>query len=312
MSDIRVLAIVLLLIVPGCFSDDNPEDEITDEIVVELEACNGAEEYCLRTYDNVTFPETHNAFSTHEDGIFYPASNHETGLTAQWNAGMRAFMLDTHYTSQFANNPSNVAFCHGDDGRGFSPCRYGEVNPWDWLGQMKTFMEASPRDIVTLLVENDVEPDHLKSLFDDVGLSDWMYVHELNTPWPTLLELIDSETRLVVFWEQLADELHPWFHDFNIFSWTTNYAEQETSEMNCEVHRGDGEQPVFHMNSWLSGPLGLSDPDRADQANDPDFLVERGIECIELHGKRPTFIAVDWWEDGDVVEAARRINEIEI
>jgi hypothetical protein len=31
-----------------------------------------------------------------------------------------------------------------------------------------------------------------------------------------------------------------------------------------------------------------------------------------LHGKRPTFIAVDWWEDGDVVEAARRINEIEI
>ena len=35
---------------------------------------------CHRPYDEVTFPETHNAFSTHEDNIFYPASNHRTGF----------------------------------------------------------------------------------------------------------------------------------------------------------------------------------------------------------------------------------------
>jgi hypothetical protein len=29
-----------------------------------------------------------------------------------------------------------------------------------------------------------------------------------------------------------------------------------------------------------------------------------------MHGKRPTFVAVDWWEDGDVVAAARAINEL--
>jgi len=46
--------------------------------------------------------------------------------------------------------------------------------------------------------------------------------------------------------------------------------------------------------------------------NDVDFMVERAEECIEDHGKRPTFIAVDWWEDGDVVEAARLVNLIEI
>jgi hypothetical protein len=40
-------------------------------------------------------------------------------------------------------------------------------------------------------------------------------------------------------------------------------------------------------------------------------MVERAIECIEQHGKRPTFIAVDWWEEGDVVEAAKLVNMIE-
>ena len=59
--------------------------------------CNGMVVLCHRTYDQVTFPETHNSFSTHEDNIYYPASNHRTGFQAQWNAGMRAFMLDTHY-----------------------------------------------------------------------------------------------------------------------------------------------------------------------------------------------------------------------
>ena len=29
-------------------------------------------------------------------------------------------------------------------------------------------------------------------------------------------------------------------------------------------------------------------------------------------GKRPTFIAVDWWEEGDVVEAVERVNLMEI
>ena len=56
----------------------------------------------------------------------------------------------------------------------------------------------------------------------------------------------------------------------------------------------------------------MSDPTRSAEANNVDFMVERAIECIEDHGKRPTFIAVDWWEDGDVVEAVERVNLLEL
>ena len=37
---------------------------------METVPCNGMVILCHRTYDQVTFPETHNSYSTHEDNIF--------------------------------------------------------------------------------------------------------------------------------------------------------------------------------------------------------------------------------------------------
>lgn len=305
--------LTLLLLCSGCVapSVDTSSMQEDDDSELPSEACNGLVVLCLRTYDNVTFPETHNAFSTHQDGIYYPASNHQTGLDAQWAAGMRAFMIDTHYETLGDERVESVRLCHGDDDRGFSPCIYGNVDSVSWLSNLQSKMNENPRDVVTLLVENYVQPDHLLAVFEQANLREKMYLHTLNTPWPTLQEMIEQETNLVVFWEQGGDSSHPWVHDFLTYSWTTNYAEENTEDMNCDLLRGDVEQEVYHMNNWLRGPLGLSDPTRGDEANDVDFLVQRATECWQQHGKRPTFIAVDWWEDGDVVAAALAINQLE-
>ena len=93
------VVVTFLLLCSGCVAPtvDTLSLSESQEIETPTEACNGLLILCLRAYDEVTFPETHNAFSTHQDGIYYPASNHQTGLDAQWNAGMRAFMVDTHY-----------------------------------------------------------------------------------------------------------------------------------------------------------------------------------------------------------------------
>ena len=54
--------------------------------------------------------------------------------------------------------------------------------------------------------------------------------------------------------------------------------------MTCDVHRGDSNQPVWHMNNWLSNERGTSDWTRAHIVNDYDFLLNRSLECWELHG----------------------------
>ncbi len=309
-----VVAIFLAasMVLPGCTSvSDTAPGVAESEQIEDGTVCNGWAELCSRTYDNVSFPETHNAFATHEDGIFYPASNHRTGLDAQWDAGIRAFMLDTHYANPSSPSADDVRFCHGNSGGAINPCSYGSVDALSWLTALQNHMMNAPHDVVTLLIENYVEPTHLHEVLNESGLMEHTFVHALDEPWPTLRGMIDSGDRLVVFWEQVSDASFPWFHDFLTHSWTTDYAEESKEDMDCSPHRGDEHQLVFHMNNWLSGPFGLSSPNNADETNDPAFLVERAIECWEMHGKRPTFIAVDWWEDGDVVAAARAINELD-
>ena len=177
-------------------------------------------------------------------------------------------MIDTHYETLGDERVESVRLCHGDDDRGFSPCTYGNVDSVSWLSNLQGKMEENPRDVVTLLVENYVQPDHLLAVFEQANLYEKVYIHTLNTPWPTLLEMIDQGTNLVVFWEQSGDASHPWVHDFLTHSWTTNFAEENTEDMTCDLLRGDVEQEVYHMNNWLRGPLGLSDPTRGDEAND--------------------------------------------
>ena len=68
----------------------------------------------------------------------------------------------------------------------------------------------------------------------------------MNEPWPTLATMLEDRTPLVVFWEQSADPAHPWVHDFLTHSWTTNFAEENTEDMNCD------------STSWRSRTRGLS------------------------------------------------------
>lgn len=305
-----VALLCLILFGSGCLQASTKEavKEVEDE--VQQDPCNGLIELCQRSFSDVTFPETHNGFATHEDGIYYPASNHETGLQAQWDAGIRAFMVDAHYRTSISSEASDVRFCHGDPERGASPCHYGEVNAVAWMSHLRSLMASKERDVVTLLFESTVSAEHIEYLLILSDLYDWIYQHDLGEQWPTLAELIDDDTRLMAFWEQAQDDAYPWLHDFLLFSWTTDYSESEPEEMNCDVHRGDGEQPVWHLNNWLKNSAGFSDPQRAGEVNDYDFLLNRGLDCWEIHGKRPTFIAVDWWEEGDVIAVARTLNQM--
>ena len=271
-------------------------------------ACHGETVYCLRTFDDFTFPETHNAYSTVEDQ-FLIGVNHYTGLQLQWDGGIRAFMVDSHHRSDDNTSAEDVRFCHGT-GQFFHPCLFGEVDAFDWLRLLGSLMNNSSGDVVTLLFENYVPAEHLEFLFKETGMYERIYTHTLGESWPSLGDLVLAGTDLVVFWEQAQNDNFPWLHDFGVFSWTTDYAENSAEEMSCTVYRGDGSQPVWHLNNWLSNAFGLPDPVRAVDVNDYDNLLERALECWEIMDNRPTFIAVDYWEEGEITNVTITMNKM--
>ena len=270
--------------------------------------CLGEASFCLRTYDDFTFAETHNAYSTVEDK-FLIGVNHYTGLQSQWEDGIRAFMVDSHHRAYDNTTADDVSFCHGT-GQFFHPCQFGIVDAFDWIRLLDSLMNNSSGDIVTLLIENYVPASHLSHLFNETGMSRRVYTHTLGDPWPSLGDLALAGTDLVVFWEQAQDHDFPWLHDFGVFSWTTDYAEDSPDEMDCTVYRGDGSQPVWHLNNWLTSSFGLPDPVRAGDVNDYETLLRRSIECWEKMDDRPTFIAVDYWEEGEVTNVTITINKM--
>ena len=64
-----VALLCLILFGSGCLQASTKEavKEVEDE--VQQDPCNGLIELCQRSFSDVTFPETHNGFPTHEDGI---------------------------------------------------------------------------------------------------------------------------------------------------------------------------------------------------------------------------------------------------
>ena len=270
--------------------------------------CHGASIYCLRTYDDFTFAETHNAYSTVEDQILVGV-NHYTGLQRQWDDGIRAFMVDSHHRNYENTSAEDVRFCHST-GQFFHPCNYGEVDAFQWLILLKSLMNNSSGDIVTLLIENYVPASHLEFLFNETGMMDRIYTHTLGEEWPSLGDMALTGKSLVVFWEQSQNDGYPWLHDFGMFGWTTNYAESSKEEMACTVHRGDGSQPVWHLNNWLASIYGLPDPVLANEVNEYETLLARSLECWEEMDDRPTFVAVDYWEEGELTNVTITLNKM--
>ena len=300
---IAILIAVLFLIQIPSMIDQN-QDESAQEL------CNGSSENCDKLYTDVTFPETHNAHSTLDEGFNFLSANHRKNISQQWDAGFRAFMLDIHH-SKYSQDLVNTSFCHGTYAISIHPCVYGSQNAVDLLSMLHQKMNGSHRDIVTLLFEVHVPYGHVEYILNASGLLEKTHIQVLNQPWPTLNEMIENERTLVVFIEGAYNSEYPFLHNFVEHGWTSSYAEKNPEDMNCDVHRGDANQPVWHMNNWLSVESGLTDYTRAPIVNDYDFLLNRSLDCWESHGSRPTFIAVDWWTDGETVNVTRTLNQMD-
>ena len=276
----------------------------------DLITCHGEARYCLRTYDDFTFAETHNSFSTPEDGIM-AGINHLTGLQSQWEDGIRAFMLDPHHQSEFNSEKEDVVVCHAPSLPNTPPCLFGSVDAFAWLRSLNSLHNNSSGDVVSLLIQNHRVPGgHLEYLLNETGILERAYIHELGSPWPSIGDMSLSGTDVLIFIEMEYEDnftklLPAWKH-----TWDTPYGESSQEEMTCDLGRGDSIQPVWHMNNWLNSDFGYADPVKASQVNAYDTLLQRALLCWETVGNRPTFVGVDYWEQGEVTNVTITLNKM--
>jgi hypothetical protein len=277
---LRVLALTLL---PACTGGADSGAART---------CHGSAELCDRPLDRVAIAMTHNAMSAADEGWLGPNQTH--GLERQLADGVRGMMLDVHPWEEEAY------LCHGF-------CELGAERLADGFGRLGAVLREDPDEVLVLMLESYVEPAWVAAAAEEAGVAELAYVHPEGAAWPTLAELGDAGTPLVVF-SQGEGEGVPWIHaGYRDHAWDTPYAAQTADDFSCEVLRGDPEHAFFLVNHFLTRPTARIE--LAEEVNHDPLLSARIDQCAQESGDFPNWVSVDFYEVGDVVSAVRRLNE---
>ena len=255
--------------------------------------CNGHAELCDRGFDQVAYPMTHNAMSNDEAGWILP--NQNFGIMRQLNDGIRGLMLDTY------DEDGALLLCH-------VTCLAGSQPLVEGLGEITTFLEANPDEVVSIIFENYITHAQTAGAFEASGLIDFVSVHEVGEPWPTLGELIETNTRLVVFQEKKPQEAEfPWLMNIWDHAWETPFSFATPEEFVCTPNRGDPANPLFLLNHFLTATLG-GKPEFAEMVNYNPLFIDRARQCAEEGNDFPNFVAVDFYDIGDLFAVVDALN----
>lgn len=154
-----------------------------------FELCNGHAELCSRPYDNITFVGAHNSPFVG----YFPSHNQNIAVAEQLALGVRFLQAQTR------DKDGSPQLCH-------SHCLLEDAGPLGGLLEtVKTFLDANPAEVVTLLLTNHggFPGTAFGDVFREVGLESYAFVPAEGGSalgqWPTLGDMIVSGKRLVVF-----------------------------------------------------------------------------------------------------------------
>ncbi len=260
--------------------------------------CNGHPTLCDRPYNDVVYPATHNSHAAVDAGYHTQmAATQKYGVAQQLKDGIRALLLDVTY------NDGETAACHG-------VCSFGRTPHARILGDIRSFLQNHPHDVLTIIYEDEISTADMESDFVDAGLIEYVYAHPAGAPWPTLREMINAGTRLVVTAENGGKD-SGWYRNIWNVAWETPYGFHSASDFKCNLNRGDRNADLFLLNHWVNSSVtDLPSAEKSIAANQIDVLLERATRCRSEGGQVPNFIAVDFYDRGDLFTVVDVMNGV--
>jgi hypothetical protein len=322
--------------------DSSPASHQVPAVAAEAgTGCNGYVQLCDRPYNDVAFVATHNAMSAADQpGWFIPEQ--PTGLIGQLDDGVRVLLIDTWY-GRSTTNPGvittaleshNAAVAEAESLFGAAavtsalrlrdalfPTPTGPVTPYlchglceigatQWepaMAEVRAWLDAHPRQVVTFVIEDHVSPADTASVFRQSGLLPDVYTPQPGKAWPTLGEMISSGHRVVVFMENHGGgTADPWLEPAFGVVQDTPFSNPSVASLNCSLNRGSATNPLFLVNYWLNNYQSLVSDARA--INSYKVLWPYLQRCEAERHHLPNFVAVNFYNEGDVFRAVDQLN----
>lgn len=286
-------------------------------------ACNNSPDLCDRQYNKITHMGAHDSSFLRDSSTGNSvAGNQYQNATKALDAGLRLLQAQVHVEN------STLELCH-------TTCDLLDAGPLDeWLSAINDWMSANPNEVITILLVNsdDAEASEFGDAFTSSGLADIAYepaTTDRTTDWPTLQEMIDSKKRVVVFVTSVsADTEHPYIMSEFKYVFETAYEVFELTGFNCTLDRPSKQNDSasaldngflslvnhFKYNS-LGSDLMVTDVNNIETVNSASTSEDGNLgkhlaQCKDEWSGVPNFVLVDFFNKGDVMEAADTMNDI--
>lgn len=279
---------------------------LSENQLITVSGCNGSHDLCARRYDDVRYATTHNAMSNANDEWVGP--NQNLDVPAQLALGVRGLMLDTYRAgdlNQFGQiqvpdaDPDASFLCH-------ALCAIGKQPLAEGLSEIREFLDANPGAVVTFIIESYLNHELTVSAFNAANLMQYAYQHTVG-PWPTLGQMVDSGTRLVVLQDVSVNPVYPWLMNVWDHAFETHFSAAVPEDFSCADNRGSPSNDLFIFNHFLTGVFGS--PEFAEQVNYNPLLLDRVNECEALYTRPANFVTVDFVDIGDTLSTINMLNE---
>ncbi|KAF8304908.1 PLC-like phosphodiesterase [Clavulina sp. PMI_390] len=269
--------------------------------------CNGNAALCSRNYANVTYIGAHDSYSIDTNPLDL-ASNQEIDITAQLDMGVRMLQSQAHLSG------STLELCHT------SCLLYDGGSLESYLSTVKSWLDTNPNEVVTLLITNGDAisiPDFWVPAFTNADIIKYTFVPPASasgkTGWPTLGDMIDAGTRLVVFMDANSNTTAaPYIlPEFN-FVWETPFDVTDNT-FPCKVDRGTSSSMLL-INHFLDTDVlgtGIDIPARsqAGTTNSQTSILADANGCTSLNGGlAPTFVLLDFVDQGQAIATGNFLN----
>ncbi|KAI1330425.1 PLC-like phosphodiesterase [Xylariaceae sp. FL0255] len=283
-------------------------------------ACNNSPDLCNRSYSNITHMGAHDsAFLRDASTDNSIAGNQFYNATVALDAGIRLLQAQVH------NENGTIELCH-------TLCSLLDAGPLEnWLADISSWMGNNPNEVVTLLIVNsdNQEISAFGSVFESSGLSKYGYTPSGNGDWPTLQEMISNNTRLVTFIASVtASSSYPYLLSEFDYVFETTFGVTSADGFNCTLQRPSTEAsaaaaiqagllPLINhfRDDALTSSITVPDVDDIATTNSPETNTTGALglqtqNCREQWGVIPTFILVDFWNEGPAIDTADVMNDV--
>lgn len=247
-----------------------------------------------KPYNEVCFAGTHNSFNYAHGKTAFIYPNQPFPVYRQLQDGIRAFMLDIHYSK---NDPDSTVYLYH---------QYeilGKEKLKDVFDQMAVFLENNPDEVITIIFECYVKAEDVEESLKYSALNQFVF-HKKSDEWPLLKDMITAHERVVIF--SHCATYSDWYLNQDEYCFENDYNNHNLNDMSVKIIRGDTSKSLYIMNHFVYSTLNRK---IANGKSNRLENIKKHLQKSALQiNKKPNFIFVDWYNRGDLIKAVEQVN----